>query len=104
MLLASSLGKIVHPLFVLFAWALSSFYSFVPNYAIAITLLTIAVMIIVFPITRRGTRSMMRMQLLAPELKKLQARFKAPAGATAAERSELRQRQQEEMMALYKEN
>ncbi len=104
MLLASSLGKLVHPFFVAFAWALATFYSWIPNYAVAIALLTLAVMVIVFPITRRGTRSMMRMQLLAPELKKLQTRYKAPAGATTAERQELRASLNEEMMALYKEN
>lgn len=104
MILASSFGKIVQPLFKVFGWVLATFYSWIPNYAVAIVLLTLAVMIIVFPITRRGTRSMMRMQLLAPELKKIQNRFKAPAGATAPERQELRQRLNEEMMALYKEN
>ncbi|HUZ18984.1 MAG TPA: YidC/Oxa1 family membrane protein insertase [Acidimicrobiales bacterium] len=104
MLLASSLGKIVHPLFIAFAWLLALFYSWIPNYAVAIMLLTLTVMIVVFPITRKGTRSMMKMQILAPEMKKLQARYKAPAGASAAERTEARQKLNEEMMALYKEN
>ncbi len=104
MLLASSLGKIVHPLFIAFAWLLALFYSWIPNYAVAIMLLTLTVMIVVFPITRKGTRSMMKMQILAPEMKKLQARYKAPPGATAVERTEMRQKLNEEMMALYKEN
>jgi YidC/Oxa1 family membrane protein insertase len=103
-ILASSFGKIVHPLFVAFAWLLAEFYSVIPNYAVAIALLTIAVMIVVFPITRRGTRSMMRMQILSPELKSLQAKYKAKPGMATAERQELRQKLNEEMMALYKEN
>jgi YidC/Oxa1 family membrane protein insertase len=105
MLLASNpISSIAQPLFNAFAQVLAFFYSLVPNYAVAIALLTVAVMIVVFPITRRGTRSMMRMQIYQPELKKLAQRYKAPQGATAAEKAELRQRQQEEMMAFYKEN
>ncbi len=103
-LLASTIGKIFQPLFDLFAWLLAAFYSLIPNYAVAIALLTIVVMIVVFPITRRGTRSMMRMQLLAPELKQIQNKYKAKAGMSTAERQELRQKLNEEMMALYKEH
>jgi len=102
--LASSIGNLVHPLFIAFAWLLAEFYSVIPNYAIAIALLTITVMIVVFPITRRGARSMMRMQVLAPDMKVLQAKYKAKPGMATAERQELRQKLNEEMMALYKEN
>ncbi len=105
MLLASNpISSAAQPLFGAFAKVLAFFYSLVPNYAIAIALLTVAVMIVVFPITRRGTRSMMRMQIYQPELKKLSQRYKAPPGATPAEKAALRQQQQEEMMAFYKEN
>jgi YidC/Oxa1 family membrane protein insertase len=102
--LASSIGEIAHPFFVLFAWLIERFYSLIPNYAIAIALLTLVVMIVVFPITRRSTRSMMKMQLLAPELKKIQNRYKMPPGTPVAERQQARQRLNEEMMALYREN
>ncbi len=44
------------------------------------------------------------MQLLAPELKKLQTKYKVQPGMTPAERQDLRTRQQQEMMAVYKEN
>lgn len=47
---------------------------------------------------------MMRMQLLSPEMKKIQARYKAKPGIPAAERQELRQKMNEEVMALYREN
>jgi YidC/Oxa1 family membrane protein insertase len=105
MLLASNpLSSAAQPLFNAFAQVLAFFYSLVPNYAVAIAMLTVAVMIVVFPITRRGTRSMMRMQIYQPELKKLTQRYKAPPGATPAEKAALRQQQQEEMMAFYKEN
>ncbi len=104
MVLASTLGQIFQPIFDAFAWLLAEFYNFIPNYAVAIALLTILTMIITFPITRRSTRSMMKMQLLGPELKKLQSRYKIPPGATVAEKQEIRQRQNTEMMAFYKEN
>jgi len=104
MLLASTLGQIAHPFYVAFAWLMAVFYSVIPNYAIAIALLTLAVMVVVFPITRRGTRSMMKMQLLSPEMKKLQAKYKTQPGMPPAERNAQRQAMNEEMMALYKEN
>ena len=75
--LTSSVSQLAHPFFMLFARLLAAFFALVPNYAIAIGLLTVAVMIVAFPITLRGTRSMMKMQLLAPELKRPQARFKS---------------------------
>ena len=104
MLLASTIGQIAHPFYVAFAWLLALYYSLVPNYIFAIALLTITVMVVVFPITQRGTRSMMRMQLLAPEMKKLQARYKAQPGASTQEKAASRQQLNEEMMALYKEH
>lgn len=104
MLLASSIGEIAHPFFIVFAWLIERFYSLVPNYAVAIVLLTLVVMIAVFPITRKATRSMMKMQLLAPELKKMQARYKVPPGAPLEARREYRVKLNEEMMALYREN
>ena len=104
MLFASSIGEIAHPFFIVFAWLIERFYSLIPNYAVAIALLTLVVMIAVFPITRKSTRSMMKMQLLAPELKKIQARYKTPPGTPLAEKQEARQHLNEEMMALYREN
>jgi YidC/Oxa1 family membrane protein insertase len=104
MLFASSIGEIAHPFFIVFAWLIERFYSLIPNYAVAIALLTLVVMIAVFPITRKATRSMMKMQLLAPELKKIQTRYKTPPGTPVAEKQEARQHLNEEMMALYREN
>jgi YidC/Oxa1 family membrane protein insertase len=75
------------------AQALSFFYSLVPNYAAAIALLTLAVMIVLTPLTLKGTRSMMIMQSLQPEMKKLQAQYKDD-----------RQKLNEELLKFYKEN
>lgn len=100
----SIIGTVLHPIFVVVGYVLAYCYQLVPNYAVAIAILTVIVMIVVFPLTRASARSMMRMQLLAPEMKKIQARYKAKPGIPAAERQELRQKMNEEVMALYREN
>jgi YidC/Oxa1 family membrane protein insertase len=56
-------------------------------------MLTLLVMIIVTPLTLKGTRSMMMMQQLQPEMKKIQARYKDD-----------RQKLNEELLKFYKEN
>ena len=104
MLFASSIGQIGHPFYLAFAWVLAEVYSVIPNYAIAIAVLTVLVMILVFPITLKGTRGMMKMQLLAPDLKKIQAKYKTTPGMSVEERQNNRRALNEEMMALYKEN
>src|SRR5262245_58026145 len=75
------------------AEALAFFYRLVPNYAIAIAMLTLAVMIVLTPLTLKGTRSMMIMQSLQPEMKKLQAQYKDD-----------RQKLNEELLKFYREN
>jgi YidC/Oxa1 family membrane protein insertase len=92
-LAATSLGDILNPLFTAVASILAFFYAVIPNYAVAIALLTIAIMLIVSPLTLKSTRSMVAMQRLAPEMKKLQQKYKGD-----------RQRLNEEMMKFYKEN
>ena len=101
---SSIIGTVLHPIFVVVGYVLAFFYGLIPNYAVAIALLTVAVMVVVFPLTRASARSMMRMQLLSPEMKKIQARYKAKPGTPATERQELRQKMNEEVMALYREN
>ncbi len=80
-------------MFDLIAKALAAIYNVVPNYALAIMILTLAIMIVLTPLTLKGTRSMLAMQQLQPEMKKLQAKHKDD-----------RQKLNEEMMAFYKEN
>jgi YidC/Oxa1 family membrane protein insertase len=103
-ILANVLSGVISPVATIFGWLLSAFYSFSHSYGISIILLTLVTMIVVFPLTRKGTRSMMQMQLLQPELLKLRAKFKVLPGMTTQEKQEVRQKQQQEMMALYKEN
>ena len=80
-------------MYQLIAKPLEIFYGFWPNYAIAISLLTLSIMIILLPLTLKGTRSMLAMQNLQPELKKLQNKHRDD-----------RQKLNEEVMKFYKEN
>jgi YidC/Oxa1 family membrane protein insertase len=91
--IASTLGQIFKPLYEALAWMIAFFYALIPNYAVAIALLTVAVMAITAPLTVKSTRSTLAMQRLAPELKKLQQKYKG-------DRATLN----EEMMKLYKEH
>jgi YidC/Oxa1 family membrane protein insertase len=91
--LASTLGQIFKPLYEAMAWIIAFFYAAIPNYAIAIALLTVTVMVITSPLTVKSTRSTIAMQRLAPEMKKLQQKYKG-------DRATLN----EEMMKLYKEH
>ena len=80
-------------MFEIIAKTLSFFYDLVPSYAFAIAMLTLAVMIVTTPFTLKGTRSMIQMQRLQPEMRRIQLKFKDD-----------RQKQNEELMAFYKEN
>lgn len=79
--------------FEVFAAALAGLYALVGNYGLAIILLTIAVRVLLLPLSIKQTRSMREMQRIQPEVKKLQAKHKGD-----------RQKLNEEMMALYKEH
>jgi YidC/Oxa1 family membrane protein insertase len=80
-------------MFNFLATLLAWFYSIIPSYGVAIVLLTVAVRVILFPLTAKQARSMQAMQRIQPEIKKLQAKYKND-----------RQKLNEEMMKFYKEN
>jgi YidC/Oxa1 family membrane protein insertase len=75
------------------ARSLQFYYELWPSYAGAIALLTLTVMLVLLPLTLKGTRSMLAMQKLQPELKKLQNQHRDD-----------RQKLNEEVMKFYKEN
>ena len=81
-------------MFQFLAGLLAFFYGIVPNYGVAIALLTLTVMLVLAPLTLKSTRSMMAMQVLQPEVKRIQQKYKGGD----------RQQMQQEMMALYKEH
>ncbi len=93
--LFKSIGQIFHPLFELFGLILAGIYAVIPNYGAAIIGLTIIIMAALTPVTIKSTKSMIAMQRLQPEMKKLQVKYKGP---------ENREQLNAEMMKLYKEN
>ncbi len=74
-------------------WGLNGLYAIIPNYGIAIILLTLIVRIVFWPLTHKGTESMKRMQALQPQLKALQEKYRDKP-----------QKLQQETMAMYREN
>jgi len=64
------------PLEVGLKWFLMIFHRLVPNYGIAIILLTLLVKIIMFPLTKKSSESTIRMQALAPKIKEIQEKYK----------------------------
>ena len=75
------------------ARALAFFYDVWPSYGGAILLFTLAIMLILSPLSIKSTRSMIKMQRVQPELKKLQQQYKGDREAL-----------NREMMAFYQAN
>jgi YidC/Oxa1 family membrane protein insertase len=71
---------------------LASFYSFTNDYAISLALIGVVVILILTPLTLKSTKGMLEMQMLQPEMKRLQAEHRGD-----------RQKLNEEMMKLYQE-
>jgi YidC/Oxa1 family membrane protein insertase len=72
---------------------LAFFYQLIPSYGVAIILLTVAVRIVLIPLTIKQTRSMHAMQRLQPKIKELQRKHKGN-----------RQKLNQELMKLYQEH
>jgi len=75
-----------------FAWMLGVSYSLIPNYGIAIILLTVLVRLVTAPLTYKQMESMKRLGTMQPRMKALQEKFKDD-----------RERQSQEMAKLMKE-
>jgi len=82
----------VAPLTRLFSWLLHALYTVIPNYGVAIILLTILVRVVTAPLTLRQMRSMERLRRVQPRMKEIQEKFKDD-----------RQKQSEELMKLYRQ-
>ncbi|MXV99728.1 MAG: YidC/Oxa1 family membrane protein insertase [Acidimicrobiaceae bacterium] len=81
------------PLFDVVTAVLAWFYSLLPDYGVAIALLTLTAVVAVTPLTLKMTRNMLQMQQHMPEVKKLQNQYKGD-----------RQAVNEATMAYYKEH
>jgi YidC/Oxa1 family membrane protein insertase len=73
-------------------WVVAQIYELIPNYGVTIILLTIVIRLVLLPLGIKQVRSMQHMQIVQPKVKQLQAKYKGN-----------KQRQQEEIMKLYKE-
>lgn len=80
-------------MFTPFAWLIDTFYGWTHNYVFAISLVALAIMIIIAPLTMKSTKGMLEMQRLQPEMKKLQQQYKGD-----------RQMLNQEMMKLYSDH
>jgi YidC/Oxa1 family membrane protein insertase len=78
------------PFFDFIGAILAAYYSVVPNYALAIAMLTVTIMAVLTPLTIKGTRSMMELQVLQPEMKRIQQQYRGD-----------REAMNREMVALY---
>lgn len=102
------MDKFLHPIIVAFAWVWVKIHDFVValglgggnghGWILSIVLLTLLVRVLIIPLYVKQIKSTRNMQMLQPELQKLQAKYKGKTDSAS------RQRQSEEMMALYKEH
>ena len=69
------------------------FYSLIPNYGVAIILLTLVVRLILYPLTLKQTKEMAKMQKIQPKVKALQDMYRDDP-----------QKMNEEIMKLYTKN
>ena len=73
-------------------WVLAWLYDAIPNYGVAIVVLTIALRFLLFPLGMKQIKSMQAMQALQPKIKDIQKKYKSN-----------KQKAQEETMRLYRE-
>jgi len=100
-LISSPLGSMLavsnplNPIYKAIGYLLAVAYSVVPghNLGLAIILLTCVVMLALFPLTAKQARSMISMQKVQPEIKRLQQKYKND-----------KQKQNEEILKFYQEN
>lgn len=85
--------NILLPIENLMAQTLHYFHGLTHNYGVAIILLTIAIRLVMYPLTHKQTASMKALQELQPEMKKIQDKYKDNP-----------EKYQQEVMALYKKH
>jgi YidC/Oxa1 family membrane protein insertase len=76
----------------IFIWLLVATHSLVPNYGVAIIIVTVMVRLLMAPVMARQMKSMRKMGALQPKMKEVQEKY-----------ADDRQRQSEAMMAVYRD-
>lgn len=89
---ASSNGFLA-PLEFILKWFLMIFYHIIPNYGVAIILVTILVKVLMFPLTKKSSESTLRMQTLSPKIKEIQEKYKNNSQKMNVEMAELYKRE-----------
>jgi YidC/Oxa1 family membrane protein insertase len=77
-------------------WMLKKSYSLVPNWGLAILVVTFLIRLLLFPLTAKSYTSMKKMQKLAPKMNAIKDKYKK-AKTDAAQRTKMNA----ELMALY---
>lgn len=85
--------SVFDPVLNAFGWVLARYYDVIPSLGLDIILFTFTIMLILYPLTAKQAKSMIRMQMVQPEIKRIQAKYKH-------DKAKLN----EEMMAFYQEN
>jgi YidC/Oxa1 family membrane protein insertase len=73
-------------------WVLARVYDFIPNYGVAIIILTLLIRLLLLPLGIKQIKSMQSMQAIQPKVKELQKKYKGNKAKA-----------QEETMKLYRE-
>jgi YidC/Oxa1 family membrane protein insertase len=73
-------------------WVLARIFDLIPNYGVAIVILTLLIRLVLFPLGMKQIKSMQHMQALQPKIKEIQKKYKNN-----------KQKAQEETMRLYRE-
>lgn len=74
-------------------WLLGIFYGIIPNYGVAIILLTILIKVVTFPITKKTYESTAKMGALAPQIEELKEKYKDNPNKLNAETAALYKRE-----------
>jgi YidC/Oxa1 family membrane protein insertase len=90
---ASDVSTIIEPIRYFVIWCLLSINSLIGNLGWSLIIFSILTKFVFMPLTKKSTDSMKKMQEIAPQLKKIQAKYK--------DKPEL---MQQETVKLYKEN
>ncbi len=59
-----------------FGVVISAIYQYIPNFGVAIIIMTVMVKLVTFPLNNKQIQSAKRMQALQPEMKKIQQKYK----------------------------
>ena len=86
-------GAILGWLQAILKWLLISFHKLIPNYGVAIILLTVVVKIVLYPLTKKSFESSAKMSALSPKMKEIQDKYKNNSQKLNAELAALYKRE-----------